>query len=146
MPENKEIHTYFDFPERLTVALFDKYERELGKNLEAVKAMGIKPEEMTSTRELAIVFQSALHAGLFLNWQSAIMPNPDTDNLDEQECSVILWAGEEMAHWLSENRKVPKVSWWRVLTMLWANWTRRRGISSKAGGQNAIRRYRDPVD
>jgi len=122
MPANKELQTSFTFPERLTLALYDIYERELRVCLKATEALG----ELTGTRQIAIVFQSAVKAGLFRNWQSMILPNPDSDDLDNEEASIILWAGELMADWIAENRHLPKVTLWQRLTMLWALWTKRK--------------------
>ena len=141
MSNNVEIGTSFDLPERLTVALFEAYEIEHVKNTKAAKV--IYGDELTSTRELAIIFQSALEAGLYHNWQSVTMPDPDTDNINEQEASVILWAAEEMGLWLARNRKIPKVSFWTALILLWGKLTQRRPNLSKANGATATRRYRD---
>lgn len=122
MPANKELQTSFTFPDRLTVGLYDAYERELRSCLKAAETFG----ELTGARQLAIVFQSAVKAGLFRDWQSMILPNPDSDDLDNEEAAIILWAGELMADWIAENRHLPKVTLWRRLTMLWARWTKRK--------------------
>jgi len=143
MPVHEATQTSFDFPPRLTVKLFDLYDEQLEKNLEAAQAHAGEERKLTTTRKLAVVFQSALKAGLYLNWQSAVMPDPDTDDIDEQECAIILWAGEAMAVWLSENRKVPKVSFWAWLIMLRARLTKRLGYSPKPKTPGTIRRYRD---
>lgn len=113
MPASKELQTSFDLPPKLTIGLLEKFEREARKALKDAEKLG----ELTSVRNLAIVFQAGVKAGLYQNWNSKLMPNPDTDNIDEAETHVILWAGTVLDEWIGERRTVPKVSFLRRLIM-----------------------------
>lgn len=118
--KSADLQTSFDFPPYLDVDTAEAFELVLK---EAEAGYGELDTEtnpkMTPTRLAAIFFQAGVKSGLFRNWRSGLMPDPDTDAIGGAMVPVITWAGVLAGQFYMERRYLPKVSFWQRVKRLW---------------------------
>jgi hypothetical protein len=99
--ENKTLKASFDLPDFLSMAAYDRWN--------AASAAHPEIKELTDFAKIyAVYFGLGLESGLVTNWQSETMPDPETQDLEQIDVQVVLWAGELVAEWVISRQRIPK--------------------------------------